>query len=737
VRDMAVSAVEIAGAVGKHKSSVMRRAEKENWVFENGNGRGGNKKLYLIKGLPGDVQKKMIENMDHIASDIVPTLSPGAALAAYAKSGEVLEGALADSRAAQTSAWSDGAAISETVLTDPRVRRIAGIVQDALEVPAGWKKSKWIDAVAIKHDTTRPTIYKWIKKYKKGGLSGLQHTKPNKGKPKKWTPEAIDWWIGLCLKREHRKIAKDALYEILTAEAQKRGWNIGGYESALGWCKKKTTPQLLALQRGGYRALDNTLPPVLRSYADLAPFEILVGDQHRFDFWVMDDDTGEIFRPEGFFWQDLRSRLFYGGAVDKKYDSQLIGLALRIGCRLFGGFNAIYTDHGKPELSRYIMGIMAAVKSLGMSVERTVDGTTDDGRRTTDDGETINPCMILPGTHKKAIVRNAKAKMIEGTFNVFEGILRDHFKVPGSVKRLNASGEEQDIDQKEIDCLARSGKLLTFSEFAATMYKAMDYYNKEKVHRGVLKEWAWKPKPKTAVPMDCLRACFASGWRPRWLSSEDIDLVFLARADRGGRMVDRGRISFKNQLYEHDALERLHKTRVEVRYDCMDPEWVLCFKDGEFICRAVPVEYSSMKDQDLAGRKIAEKAVRRRASLKTYRDLTTNIPNFLNVSQIPMDERPEAVTGTPMQRKKIMENRVPKQTAEELAADVAMIENYRHRNKPLFSIPVDRYQWCIDQGSGISEEDRAFMEEYESRMGIDTRNYWEIYKSAASSAGNG
>jgi putative transposase len=725
VTNGAATAMEIAGAVGKTARGINKRAKKEGWAFENGNGRGGAHKLYLIKGLPGDVQKKMIENTDHISSDMIPTLSPGAALAAYAKSNEVLEWALADSHTAQTT-WADGAAISEAVLTDPRVRRIAGIVQDALDVPRGWKKSKWIDAVAIKHGTTRPTIYKWIKKYKKEGLTGLQHTKSNKGKPKKWTPEAIDWWIGLCLKQEHRKIAKDALYEILTVEAQKRGWSIGVYESALGWYNKKVTPQLLALQRGGYRALDNTLPPVLRSYADLSPFEILVGDQHRFDFWVIDDDTGQLFRPEGFFWQDLRTRLFYGGAVDKKYDSQLIGLALRIGCRLFGAFNAIYTDHGKPELSRYIMGIMAAVKSLGMSVERTTDADVD----ITKDPEAVNPCMILPGTHKKAIVRNAKAKMIEGTFNVLEGILRDHFKVPGSVKRLAASGEEQDVDQKEIERLAKSGKLLTFTEFAVTMYQAMDYYNKVKTHRGALKEWAWKPKPKSVTPEDCLRACFVSGWRPRWLSPEDVDMVFLARADRGGRMVDRGRISLNNQLYEHDALERLHKTRVDVRYDCMDPDWVLCFKDGEFICRAVPVEYSSMKDQDLAGKKIAEKAVRRRASLKTYRDLTTNIPDFLNVSQVPMDERPEAVLGTPKQRQKIMESRAPVQTEDELAADVAMIENYRHRNKPVFSSEVDRYQWAADQGSKVSDEDRVFMKEYEARMDIDTREYWETYKES-------
>jgi len=426
--------------------------------------------------------------------------------------------------------------------------------------------------------------------------------------------------------------------------------------------------------------------------------------------------------------------------VDRKYDSQLIGLALRIGIRRFGAFGSIYTDHGKPELSRYIMSIMAAMKVLGLGAERTMDvgdqGSEVGGRK--DDPEIINPCVIMPGTHKKAIVRNAKAKMIEGTFNVFEGILRDHMKVPGYVKRLNDSQEEQDKAHKSAMSLAKAGKLLTPVEFALKMYQAMDYYNVDKIHRGVLKEWSWTPKPKTATPTDCLKACFAEGWRPRWLRPEDVDMVFLARADRGGRVVDRGRISFKlgpYYTYEHDALIDLHKTRVEVRYDPLDPEWVLCFLDGEFICCAHPVEYSSMIDQDLAARKIAEKRTRRKAVIAECRRLMGAVPDILEYSQVPSGDKVPAVIGTPAQRKKILESRAPKKTSDELAADVAMIENYRHEGRPIFANSLDRYQWCIDQGESISREDREFVEEFESRMDADTRAYWSVYKEASNGTG--
>ena len=33
--------------------------------------------------------------------------------------------------------------------------------------------------------------------------------------------------------------------------------------------------------------------------------------------------------------------------------------------------------------------------------------------------------------------------------------------------------------------------------------------------------------------------------------------------------------------------------------------------------------------------------------------------------------------------------------------------------------------------TGISAEDEVFMREYEARMDIETREYWDIYKEAA------
>ena len=715
-----VTVKEIGDILRISKQAVTKRAKKENWLHEIGSNR---MMAFQVRSLPSDVQKAIVAEKD-VAPDLLPVLSPEAALEAAKK----LTGDLPVSLGAyplNKDSWTPETAISQEVIRDPKVTKWTRIIQEAQNVPKGWKRRAWVEAVAVKHDTTFQTVYRKITSYEKKGLAGLHHTKSNRNQPKSWTPEAVDWWVGLVLKREHRKLGKNVLYAILQEEARKRGWDIGEYRSALWWLKQKTNPQLYALQRGGLRALDNTLPPVLRDYSDLAPFEILVGDQHRFDFWVMDEETGAIFRPEGYFWQDLRTRCFYGGALDRKYDSYLMGLALRMGLRVFGAFGSIYTDWGKPETGQYMMGVMKDMRNLGLFVEREVDVPLDIDPGT--EAEDINPCAIMPGTHKKAIVRNAKAKMIEGTFGNLERILRDVFMVPGYVKRLGAGQEENEIDEKEKERLAQRGRLLTFWEFAEKVLKAMDYYNREKGHRGVLKEWAWRPKPRTATPFDCLKACNLQGWKPVYLSPEAVDLIFLPRAQR---IVDRGRVTFENDIYEHQALVEI-EGKVELRFDPMEPNWLLVFKDGRFLCQARPVEYSSMKDRTLAQRKIEEKRRIRKGFILEYRRLTSAIPDFREYSETPAIERAAALV-TREQRAQFQElkDRFRERTPEELAAEVKKIEEYKPKaNRPIFRNEVDRYQWCLEQQE-LEAADSAFLSEYEARMDEDTRAYWQIYKEA-------
>jgi putative transposase len=726
------------------ESTFYRRFRVYQYTYryvQSANGGKGGKRLEIaLSSLSPEGQERYVQQ-NRVSEEALGGLSPALALSAAQNSFE--ENHL--------EAWTEERAIGTDVINDPRVGKWARVIQEANKVPAGWKKRTWIETVAIKHGTTFQSVYRQMGKYRAQGLAGLKHRKPTQRlAPRSWSPEAVDFWVGLCLRREHRKISKKALYRVLISEAHKRGWRIGAYSSALWWHRHRVTPQLMALQRGGFRALDNSLPPVLRDYSDLEPFEILVGDQHRFDFWVTDDDTGAVFRPEGYFWQDLRTRCFYGGALDRRYDAHLMGLALRMGMKIFGAFGSIYTDHGKPEESNYIIQIKKSMREYGLFAERTVDLPAD---LTGADAEEINPHILMPGTHVKAVVRNAKAKMIEGRFNTLEGVLRNEFRLPGSVKILAGPDEENEVDQKDIARLAAAGKLLTMREFSVALLKALDHCN-NKPHRGVRREWNLGSPPIQPTPMDCLRACHANGWRPVFLSNEAVDLLFLPQATR---TINRGRITWKDELYEHPALVELpNGRRVTIRFDPMDWGWLLIFSGGEFLCRAEPAEFSSMKDKALAARKIEEKRRLRGKYIEQYRELTAPVPDFRRYSEVPAAERVAAQVGAAKQQRIAEQQELARvRTAEELEEEIKRLEagtpggreanNGQQRtttdnNGQQVSLPArpeyfltdyDRFKWLVGfelQGGVLDEEDAAFKQRYEARMNEGEREHWQMVR---------
>jgi putative transposase len=748
--DKLFTAKEISVIMGKSQRAIELRAQKENWHYieEAGNGRGGKTKKYPLSTLPSDIQEALIYK-EGIHPEMLPALKPSAVAVAinqYNGTNDLFPtfqqtltpvnqgglGLLETQRNPET-------AIREQDMTDPRICKIMAILREVDAMPRDWTqgKRKWIESVALRNEVGWQSVYKWMKKYEKAGMAGLRHTKSYADDPRIWTPDAIDFWVSLCGKREHRAANHRDLYNNwLVIEAQRRGWTIGGYASANWWFKKKWNPCLEALQRGGMRALDNILPPILRDYSDLEPFQILVGDQHRFDRWVMDEDTGEVFRPEGYLWQDLRSRSIYGAAVDKKYDAWLIGLALRIGVAQYGAFGSIYTDNGKPELSRFLTSILANMTAYGMKWEKTEELITD---LLDVDAEDIAPCCTMPGSHRKAIVKNAKAKMIEGTFHRLEQIMASVMMLPGQTKKMSDDIHWQDVDHQEAMKLAAQGKLLTSREFALAMYQACDYYNNKKTHRGVLSEWSWKPRPKEVTPLNCLQACYNDGWRPKKMSNDAADLLFLARSHKP-LTVNKGQIQLNNEFYRAEPLIEMHKQKVDIRYNPMTYAEVHVYQGGKYICTAYPVERSSMIDMDLASQKIAEKRARRAKFAEEFKKISSIAPDFRQYSTVPQIERVAALIGAE-KTKRAIENKEKTRviSQEELDRGVQALEALNRipakTSKPLagprpdfWMSDADRHTWCIlaSVDGTITDEDRTWMNTYEAAMPPEARERWEF-----------
>jgi hypothetical protein len=133
-------------------------------------------------------------------------------------------------------------AISKSSLRARRIGKILKILHEVEAMPSTWLKGSnaWKKRIAIKHGVALQSIYRWYGMYKKSGISGLEHRKSNVGKSKIWTPEALDFWIGLVLLPQKRDMTLKALYQdCLIIEAQIRGWRVGCWSSASGWVRKK------------------------------------------------------------------------------------------------------------------------------------------------------------------------------------------------------------------------------------------------------------------------------------------------------------------------------------------------------------------------------------------------------------------------------------------------------------------------------------------------------------------
>ena len=748
---------EAANMTGETPISLWRLIKRDKIPHRRVKCRGGYRIEVDIQNWPSNIQEAIVLNNNKEGEsspaalartiETLPMLSPGAAL----KAAEMITGgsdfdsmfpdfattALVPQSREQKKAYYDQAGPELAVMMKPRVQRICRIVEDALACPPGYKSRAWAELVAEKHGTTFQSVYRYVDRYNKKGLVGLDHTKSTKGQATAWTPEALDHWLGLCLKREHRKINKQELYNNLVIEAARRGWRIGCKESAYQHYRERSNYLLEAYQRGGARALDNALPPILRDYSDLAPFECLVGDQHRKNRWVVDDSTGDVIRIEAYVWQDLRTRVIYGGACARHYDAYIMGLALRMGLLTFGTFGSVYTDNGKPELSMYFNGILANIRAYGMDWGETIDFPVD---LLDVDPEEVYPAGPDPKLHRLAIVKNAKAKMIEGTWHTLDDIMTSVCKLPGDSKKLCDDMHYQDVDQAELKRLRDSGKLPLMSQYIIAFYQALDYCNKEKPHRGVKKEWRWNVAPASGkyTPFDCLRACCEEGgWRPRTISDRAIDLLFMRKEKR---IINRGHILAFNDTYVADELLTLHKERVDIRYDLVDQENLLVFHQGQYLCTAHPIEYSSMKDMDLAKRKIMEKRRKAKEITELYSRLTKPISDIRMYGSAAQIEQVAALVAEAQERKRLEYHPPEKElTQAELNAEVAKLEQgLPLPAKTVRPLPVRpgyflndeaHFEWIVaylKAGGVLDSGEEAFKDKHLAGMNAGQREYYEF-----------
>jgi len=581
----------------------------------------------------------------------------------------------------------------------------------------------------------------------------VAHIKKNGYQPKEKSPRPIVAWDAEALeffKQFYLMAARDTgrctvrnAYNQTVIMAEQKGWKIGSEQSAYVYAREIHSALKLYV-KGGNRALDN-LFYIARDLSSLRPFQIIVGDQHRFDFWVVDAD-GVYFRPECYLWLDMRTRLPYGIAFDRHYTTRTVLRALKMGVVNFGKFESTYNDNGSGEKSAVADYTIEQLQQYGMrfcdegELYRTETGAyVVEGA----DGKMLNVVKSRTEWKKQnrrifANVKNAKTKPIERFFSTLEQILRDML-LPGAVIDAGSDAAKEEESNRRLEWQKSNGYILMFEDFVCQALAALDTYA-HRIH-GTLKR----------SPLDEFkRAIEAEGWRQTFIEREDVKYLFMERTYatvRGDRVTLNGKQYIGPNLTQdmirtnRGNLAGLNRQKVELRYDPDDPNpdvWAIDQRNGQAIS-LTPVKPIPMLDDDAASASLEWKRQNMKAVRETYRSMTANTPVLFDSEKFKelTESRAIAIAAG---------NNLPAPTANDgsapvpqpplisneefrslVAAKITLEPVARERSKPVYLSPRHRYEALLaarTAGKKISANDLEFMADFESDMTEEQEEYF-------------
>jgi len=585
------------------------------------------------------------------------------------------------------------------------------------------------ESLSRKHGVSVSSIKRYIGHIKTNGYQ------PKEKKPHPlaaWDTDALNYFkqLYLVMSREVGHCTVRNAYKQTVLMAAQKGWKIGSEQSAYVHAREIHAALKLYV-RGGSRALDN-LFYIARDLSSLRPFQIVVGDQHRFDFWAT-DDKGGYFRPECYLWLDMRTRLVYGVAFDRNYNTRTVLRALKMGVEHFGKFESTYNDNGSGEKSSVADYTIEQLQNYGMEFRDEGDlYRTETGAYVVEgaDGKMVSVVKSRREWKKQnrriyANVKNAKTKPIERFFSTLEQILRDMI-TPGMVTDAMADAATEEESSRRLNWQKENGYILPFEEFANRVIEAVNLYQ----HR---EHATLKRSPMAELK----HAAEKEGWRPALIEKEDVKYLFLERAHatvRGDRVTLAGRQFVGPDLTQEMVranrgnLAGLNRQKIELRYDPDDPDggvWAVDPRNGQAI-PLIPVTPIAMLDEKAAADAMEWKRRNMKAVSETYRSMTAGAQPLFEPQKFRelKETRAAAITENAAPQ-------IPAMSGDEfnalVAAKITVEPNIRARSKHVFLTPRDRYEallLSVTRGEKISADDHSFMAEYESKMTPEQEEYF-------------
>lgn len=703
---MWVDIKQVALAIGKTQRAVQIRLKKDQSIqrrMKNGKAM----ELY-VPSLPAEWQEKLVQNnVIAVEQPMLPALAPTA-------QDKVVSG------------YQQGFRLT------PKIRKRQEIMQKIQSRPINVSRSEWLHHVAFYMGVSESTVRRIEKEVLTYGVTGRPTASGRKGSA--FCSDAISYIQGYYLKaiKQYGSCTKESAWKALQIMADQNGWKIGS-RSAAFTLLKQIPSVLLKYGIEGNRGLDNHFY-ISRDCKSLRPMQIIIGDQHIFDWWVADYETGEIYRPQCYLWIDMCTKLVYGIAFDRIYTSDTVKESLRIGLKRFGMFDCSYNDNGSSECSKAINAIIDDLMLNHMAAADISDlSKTIDGEYVVEDEEgNVLASAKTPEewrkTHRRifANVRNAKAKDIERFFRSLEEILRS-FMLPGAVATPGASAAQDEEERARLERQKDNRELLTMDEFIGTVCRAIRYYETEEVHSTL-----------GMTPWDYLADRQRQGWTARYMDDRDIDLILF---DRRPAKVNRNRVIANNVEYIGEdltesngrildvGLHRFEGQAVEVRFNKWNPTYAYAIVPSpENPIRPLKaVEKLTMLDDEALEQAMASKRRQMAAVRDVFRAFTRPVGELTVKSDMSKF----------LQQAETVKDDIQDTTDIDLPTEV---HKQIHTVKPVRIIPhlalhastYDRYRWCLDMlihGNELKDSDKRFMASYEASTEYkDNEIYWINYK---------
>lgn len=391
------------------------------------------------------------------------------------------------------------------------------------------------------------------------------------------------------------KRTRQDLYEVLEQIAEKKGWQkLPSYQTVARYISYLMEDENLRSaydyqQKGIRRWKNENMVKRVRDTKSLKVLEMLQGDEHTFDLWVMykTKNGKEIpIRPKLVCWIDTRSRMIFGDVICRDADSQILKESL---IKLFyedlPGLvpRYLYIDNGKDYTSKQMIGVdrkdrhnqEAKDEFFDMEFDRATRGFYHD--------------MGIEDEHISMPYEPWTKGQIERSFRtVIEKFSKKFESYTGTLTGSKTS----DKIQKDVKKMAEQGKLLTMEEFYEEWKKYKAWYNR-RVHSGLKKAGESFHRPLEVFEQE---ERYVKAAPPRSFA-----IMALMKSEEA--LVNNIGIKRQGYYYMDDELCQYIGRKIHIKVDPYDVTSIYCVNDkGGLICQAYSqelLEFGKVSDETL------------------------------------------------------------------------------------------------------------------------------------------